>query len=214
MRIALILAVLLFAGCSSEQVDRASAFAAAAHAELDQAQGQVDQLKVQLAVAKDSIKDLHSAKADALVAQFEQVVATAEKGLPAIRTAAEAADSAFAQIKASDSGEVPWWKVALGVAIPVLLPFAKAIPGVGPIVGSLGELAWNAYTTADAKARQAKIEAEARALPDQVKVAHAALAALPADAAKAIKDAAFDAQALNGTLDAIRPHVAAVEAKA
>ncbi len=38
-----------------------------------------------------------------------------------------------------------WLKVAGGCALPVVLAFAKGIPGLGGVLGGFAELAWNAY---------------------------------------------------------------------
>ncbi len=47
-----------------------------------------------------------------------------------------------------------WMKVAGGIALPVVLAFAKGIPGLGGILGGFAELAWAAY--APQKTKQAE----------------------------------------------------------
>lgn len=204
-------ALALFTGCTDAELARVQAVAQVSHDTLDAAEAQVESLRAQLGAMREQAAKLGDQHAVDLVTQFEVVVASAEKVLPTLRSAAASADKAVTSIKDAGEGQVPWWKVAVGVAVPILLPLLKNVPVIGLPVSAIGELAWSAYTGSQAKARQARIEAEAAALPEQVKVTHDALALVPPDAAKELKNAARIAQELNGSLQAIRPHVLQLE---
>jgi hypothetical protein len=184
-----LVAVLLTAGCTNDQVTRAEGYAQTAHTLLDQAVSHVGALEQQLAVARKAAADSGDARIVAVADQLQSAVAVAKTYLPTLQATAAQADATLAQMKASP--DVPWWKVAVGIAVPLLLPFAKGIPVVGPAIGQLGELAWAAYSTHDQKAQQAAIEARAKGLaqtvagienakklmtPDQVESLHGSLA--------------------------------------
>lgn len=167
-------------GCSEQQLGRAESYAGTTHAALDLADQHVDALEQQLALAKKALAESGDTRIAAVVEQLQGAVTVAKASLPALRQAATQADEALAQLKAQAAeGVVPWWKVALTIAVPLLLPLAKTIPVVGPVVGQLGELAWAAYATHEQKATQRDTEARAEALAQTVAGIEAAKKKLP-----------------------------------
>lgn len=157
---------LSFTSCTNDQVTRAEGYAHTAHTLLDQAVEHIGALEAQLATARKAAADSGDARIVAVVDQLQGAVTVAKTYLPTLQATAAQADATLAEMKASP--DVPWWKVAIGVAVPVLLPLAKAIPGVGPIVGQLGEFAWAAYSTSAQKAQQEAVEARAKAMAQTV----------------------------------------------
>lgn len=162
------LTALLCLGCTNEQLGRAEVYAQTTHTLLGQAQANVAALETQLAAAQKAAAESGDARIVAVVEQLQGAVRVAKTYLPALQVTAQQADNALASLKATGATDVPWWKVALGVAVPLLLPLAKGIPVVGPAIGQLGELGWSLYTTSQQKAQQAAIEARAKAMEQTV----------------------------------------------
>lgn len=157
---------LSFTSCTNDQVTRAEGYAHTAHTLLDQAVAHIGALEQQLAAAKKAAAESGDARIVAIADQMQSAVTVAKTYLPTLQATAAQADTTLAEMKANP--DVPWWKIALGVAVPLLLPLAKGIPVVGPAVGQLGELAWSAYSTRAQKAQQEAVEARAKAMAQTV----------------------------------------------
>jgi hypothetical protein len=213
------LACLPSSGCSSagatrEDIAQARAIAAAAEEQVAAADGRIAQLEAGILAARQLAEQTGSEQAYATAAALQGMLAQGREQLPAIQAAATRARVAAEQLEAQGDSVVPWWKVGIALLVPVLLPLARGIPVIGPAVGTFGEIAWKFYSTKQQKDAQARIEAEAAALPFQVMVGHKALTALEPERAQALKDAARREQEMAGVSEAIRPHVLAIEAKA
>lgn len=157
---------LSFTSCTNDQVVRAEGYAHTAHTLLDQAVAHIGALEQQLVAAKKAAAESGDARIVAIADQMQSAVTVAKTYLPTLQATAAQADATLAEMKANP--DVPWWKIALGVAVPLLLPLAKGIPVVGPAVGQLGELAWSAYSTRAQKAQQEAVEARAKAMAQTV----------------------------------------------
>lgn len=209
--------LLVFSGCSvgdflnrDVDVDHAKAKVADLQALLTATTDQLGQIKGQLAQAKVALEASGSEQAAKVVATLERSAAYVEQTLPTIQAAVTKAQATVNELEVG--GKVPLWQVLVGAAVPFLLPLAKGIPGVGPIVGTLGEMAWNAYATAQQRERQAKVEAQAKALPYQVAVTHEALLRLPDGVAENLTTAAKREQKVAGVHAVIADEVLKLEA--
>lgn len=165
--LALLLVPLLFGlvGCTNADLQGARGAAQTTQLVLAAAEGQVAEMRASLAEARQLAAESGDARIAATVGKIEAGLAAAERNLPALREASATAAKTLETLAAAGDGEVPWWKVAIGLAVPLLLPLARNVPAIGPVLGVLGDLIERKLASDAKRAEWERIEARAKLPP-------------------------------------------------